>query len=441
MKLQPGKLLSLSIQHVLAMYAGAVIVPLIIGGAMGMDAKDLTYLVSVDLAASGLATLLQVWKNKWFGVGLPVVLGCTFTAVAPMIAIGKQFGLSGIYGAILVSGMIVFILAKFFGKVIKLFPPIVIGTVVTVIGITLIPTAIANMAGGQGSHDFGSLKNLALSFGVLLFIVIMNRLFKGFIRSISILIGLVGGTIAAYFMGMVDLSPVKEASWFHMLEPLHFSAPSFHLSAILTMTIVAIVSLIESTGVFFALSEICEQPLDDKALERGYRSEGLATIIGSLFNALPYTTFSQNVGLIQLSKVKSRKVIVVCGLMMIILGFIPKISAFTTLIPSSVLGGAMVAMFGMVVASGIRMLSRVDFNRHENLLIIACSVGLGLGVSVQPDLFKQLPSGIQLLTNNGIVAGSVTAILLNLIFNVKFKKAEKHSESKAAAYAEEAHAR
>ncbi|MFC7394426.1 nucleobase:cation symporter-2 family protein [Scopulibacillus cellulosilyticus] len=444
MKLQPGKLLSLSIQHVLAMYAGAVIVPLIIGGAMGMDAKDLTYLVSVDLAASGIATLLQVWKNKFLGVGLPVVLGCTFTAVAPMIAIGKQFGLSGIYGAILVSGIIVFILATFFGKVIKLFPPIVIGTVVTVIGITLIPTAITNMAGGQGSHDFGSLKNLSLSFGVLLFIIVMNRVFKGFVRSISILIGLVGGTIVAYFMGMVDLTPVKEASWFHILEPLHFSVPSFHFSAILTMTIVAIVSLIESTGVFFALSEICEQPLDDKALERGYRSEGLATIIGALFNALPYTTFSQNVGLIQLSKVKSRKVIVGCGFIMVALGFIPKITAFTTLIPSSVLGGAMVAMFGMVVASGIRMLSHVDFNRHENLLIIACSVGLGLGVSVQPDLFAKLPSGIQLLTNNGIVAGSVTAIVLNFIFNVKFKKAKQKSESpasSASSYTEEAHAR
>ncbi len=417
-----GKTLSLGIQHVLAMYAGAVLIPLIVGAAMGMDQKHLAYLVSIDLAASGIATLLQVWKTRYFGIGLPIVLGCTFTAVAPMISIGKHYGMAGICGAIIVSGLIVLIIAPFFSQVVKIFPPVVMGTVVTVIGVTLIPVAINNMGGGQGSPEFGSVKNLILSFGVLAIIIILNRLFTGFMRSISILLGIIIGTVAAAFMGMVDLNSVGQAQWIQGLKPFGFGYPTFHVDAIITMTIVAIVSLIESTGVFFALSEICEEPIDKKALSRGYRSEGLAVVVGGLFNAFPYTTFSQNVGLVQMTKVKSRRVIYVCGFILIILGFIPKISALTILIPSAVIGGAMIAMFGMVVASGVRMLSKVDFTKNENLLIIACSIGIGLGVTVQPALFAKLPVMIQIITNNGIIAGSLTAVILNIVFNVLGQK-------------------
>ncbi|WP_085521570.1 nucleobase:cation symporter-2 family protein [Tuberibacillus sp. Marseille-P3662] len=435
-KREPGKMLSLGFQHVLAMYAGAVLVPLLIGQALGLSGTELSYLVSIDLAASGVATLLQVWKNRFFGIGLPVVLGCTFTAVAPMITIGKQFGLSGIYGSILIAGLVVILIAKYFSKIIKLFPPVVTGSVVTIIGMSLIPTAIDKMAGGQGSERFGSPMNLALSFGVLLLIILINRFFKGFIRAISILIGLIGGTVVAYMFGRVDMSSVGEADWFHMVEPFHFATPTFHLSAILTMVIVAIVSLIESTGVFFALSDVCDQPLDDKDLERGYRSEGLAIVIGSLFNAFPYTTFSQNVGLVELSNVKSKKIIVICGLLLIGFGLEPKIGALTTLIPTPVLGGAMVAMFGMVIASGVKMLSRVDFSKQDNLMIIACSVGLGLGVTVQPDLFAQLPNSVQIITNNGIVAGSITAILLNIIFNVSVSRQKTRQKAAIQTQAE-----
>ncbi|GGH75346.1 xanthine permease [Pullulanibacillus pueri] len=417
-----GKLISLGIQHVLAMYAGAVIVPLTVGAALGLSSKELTYLVSLDLAASGLATLLQIWKNRFFGVGLPVVLGCTFTAVTPMITIGQKYGMSGIYGSILVAGLIVLLISKFFSKIARLFPPVVTGSIVTIIGTTLIPVAINDMAGGQGNPHFGDPKYLAIAFGVLIFIILLNRFFTGFIRSISVLIGLIVGTLVSGCLGMVDLSSVKEASWVHVITPLHFAAPSFHLSAIITMTIVAIVSLIESTGVYIALSELCEHKLSDKDLERGYRSEGLAIVIGSLFNAFPYTTFSQNVGLVQMSRVRSRKVILVAGVTLVVIGFLPKIGALTTLIPTPVLGGAMIAMFGMVAASGIKMLGRVDFNHYENLLTIACAIGVGLGVTVVPDLFAQLPSSVQLLTSNGIVAGSITAIVLNVIFNAKTKR-------------------
>ncbi|MGE7878404.1 nucleobase:cation symporter-2 family protein [Peribacillus muralis] len=412
------KVASLGLQHVLAMYAGAIVIPLIVGGALGLTAAQLTYLVSIDILMCGIATLLQVWKNKFFGIGLPVVLGCTFTAVSPMIAIGTQYGINSIYGSILVSGLLVVLISKFFGKLARFFPPIVTGSVVLIIGITLIPVAINNLGGGQGADDFGDLTNVALGFGTLLFIIFMYKFSTGFARSISILLGLLVGTLVAFFLGKVDFSSVINATWLHMPHFFYFGLPTFNITPIITMTLVAIVSLVESTGVYYALGEITEKEISEDDLARGYRSEGLAIMIGGLFNAFPYTAFSQNVGLIQLSGIKTRNVIYTTAGILVFIGFVPKIGAFTTIIPSSVLGGAMVAMFGMVVAAGIKMLSKVDFASQENLLIIACSVGMGLGVTVVPELFAQIPQSFRILTENGIVAGSLTAIFLNIVFNI-----------------------
>lgn len=414
----PFQTFSLGLQHVLAMYAGAVIVPLIVAGQLGLSSEQLTYLICIDLLACGVATLLQVWGNRFFGIGLPVMLGCAFQAVSPMIAIGLQYGVSAIYGAIIASGIFVLLFAGLFGKLIAIFPPVVTGSVVTIIGVTLIPVALTDLGGGSGAADFGSLTNLGLGFGVLVFIILMNRFTQGFLRSISVLIGLIVGTLVAAMLGQVDLTPFKEASWFHSLQPFYFGKPTFHPSAILTMILVAVVSIAESTGVFMALSKIVDKDLTSKDLTRGYRAEGLAIVLGGVFNSFPYTTYSQNVGLVQMSRVKTRDVIVVAGGILVVIGFVPKIAALTQLVPTSVLGGAMVALFGLVVSSGIRMLGeQVDLNRYENLFIIACSVGMGLGVTVVPDLFAQLPSGARILVDNGIVAGSVTAIVMNLIFN------------------------
>lgn len=419
-----AKTSSLGIQHVLAMYAGAVIVPLIVGNALKMDSGQLTYLVAVDIVMCGIATILQVWQNRFFGIGLPIVLGCTFTAVGPIISIGSQYGIASIYGSIIVSGLFVILSAGLFSKLLKFFPPVVTGSVVTVIGITLIPVAMNDMAGGVGSKDFGSFTNIALSFGTLIFIIAMYRFAKGFIRSISILLGLAAGTIAASFAGKVNLSAVGEASWFKLPEPFYFATPEFHAVPILTMILVAMVGIVEATGVYLALADICGRKLTDEDMAKGYRAEGVAIILGGIFNSFPYTTYSQNVGLVQLSGVKGKNVIYTAGGMLVVLGLVPKIAALTTVIPTSVLGGAMVAMFGMVIAYGIKMLSKVEFASQENLLIIACSVGIGLGVTAVPDLFSQLPEGVKILTNNGIVAGSATAIILNLVFNV-FKPAHK----------------
>lgn len=417
MKNHSFKIASLGIQHVLAMYAGAVIVPLIVGGALGLSSQELTYLVSIDILMCGVATLLQVYRNKFMGIGLPVMLGCTFTAVAPMIAIGGEYGITSIYGSIIVSGLIIMIISQFFGKLVRFFPPVVTGSVVTIIGITLIPVAINNLAGGSGSADYGSLPNLALGFGTLLLIIILYKFSTGFLRSISVLIGLIAGTVMAFFMGQVDVTSIGEASWFHMPTPFYFGLPTFHVTPIIIMTLVAIVSLVESTGTYFALSNICDKKVKEEDLAKGYRAEGAASVLGGMFNAFPYTTFSQNVGLIQISGVKTNNVIYTAATFLILFGLMPKVGALVTVVPSSVLGGAMIAMFGMVIAAGIKMLSQVDFSSQENLFIIACSVGIGMGVTVAPDLFAQLPENLKILTSNGIVVGSLTAIILNIIFN------------------------
>lgn len=410
---------SLGLQHVLAMYAGAVIVPLIVGNAIGLTPAQLTYLIAIDIMMCGVATILQVWKNKFSGIGLPVVLGCTFTAVGPIINIANTYSIQSVYGAILVSGLLVVLIASFFSKLIRFFPPIVTGTVVTVIGITLIPVAINDLAGGQGAEDFGSPINLFLGFSTLIIILIILKFAKGFFGSIAILTGIIFGTIIGAFFGRVDFTPVADASWLHLPQVFYFGTPEFHIVPILTMTLVAVVSLVESTGVYFALGDITEKKIKGEDLKRGYRAEGIAIFLGGLVNAFPYTTFSQNVGLIQISGVRRNKIIYIAGSMLIILGLVPKIGAATLAIPGPVLGGAMLAMFGMVIGAGIKMLSRVDLSKQDNMVIVAISVAMGLGVTVVPDLFAALPESLSVITSSGIVMGSLTAIVLNAIFNFK----------------------
>lgn len=423
-KSNPGKVFSLGLQHVLAMYAGAILVPLIVGRALNLTTEQLAYLVAIDLLTCGIATLLQAWRNKFFGIGLPVVLGTSFVAVTPMIGIGTEHGMGTIYGSIIAAGAFIFLFARFFGKLIKVFPPVVTGSVVTIIGISLVPAGIKNMAGGTGSPDYGSPQNLLLAFAVLVFILVVNRFFDGFIRSLSVLLGIIVGTLVSAAMGNVDFSSVAEASWFHMPTIFYFGIPTFELGPILTMIIVASVIVIESTGAFLALGKICERELTEGDFVRGYRAEGLAFILGGLFNAFPYSTFAQNIGLVQLSKIKTRSVVIAAGCILMALGLIPKIAAFTTIIPTPVLGGAMVVMFGMVVSSGIKMLTEVDFRRNDNLLIIACSISLGLGATVVPEFSAQLPNAVRIIAGDGIVIGSLTAILLNLFFNFTPQKAK-----------------
>ncbi|AUJ29067.1 nucleobase:cation symporter-2 family protein [Liquorilactobacillus hordei] len=415
-----GKAAILGIQHLLAMYSGAVAVPLLIGTALNFNSIQMTYLVSIDIFMCGLATLLQLLRNRYFGIGLPVVLGCAIQAVEPLKMIGKQFSIGTMYGAIIVAGIFVFLIGGQFARIKKFFPPVVTGTLITVIGLTLVPIAVQNIGGGDATaKSFGNLQSLLLGAITIVVILLVQVWGKGFISSIAILIGLVVGTIAAALMGLVSTSPITEATWFHIPQPFYFGAPQFEWSSSLTMIIIALVSMVESTGVFFALGSVLDKQIKSDDLKRGYRAEGLAVILGGIFNTFPYTTFSQNVGLLQLSGIKTKRPIYWSAVILMIMGLLPKIGAVATIIPTPVLGGAMLVMFAMISVQGMRMLLKVDFSDERNILIVALAVGMGLGVSVYPGIFQFLPKTAQLFLGNGIVVASITSVLLNIIFKGK----------------------
>lgn len=415
----------LSVQHLLAMYAGAILVPIIVGTSLKFSAEEIAYLVTVDIFMCGVATFLQA--NKVTGTGLPIVLGCTFTAVAPMILIGQTKGLDVLYGSLLISGILVVLIAPFFSYLVKFFPPVVTGSVVTIIGINLMPVAMNYLAGGEGAKNYGDTKNLILGGVTLLIILILQRFTKGFLKSIAILIGLAIGTALAGIFGMVDIKQVGGAHWFGFPVPFRFSGFGFDVSSILVFFIVAVVSLIESTGVYHALSEITGRKLERKGFRKGYTAEGLAIILGSIFNAFPYTAYSQNVGLVSLSGAKKNNVIYGMVILLLICGCIPKLGALANIIPLPVLGGAMIAMFGMVMAYGVSILGNINFQNQNNLLIIAISVGLGAGISAVPQAFKGLGEQFAWLTQNGIVLGAISAIILNFFFNgIKYKQTEEN---------------
>lgn len=415
----------LSVQHLLAMYAGAILVPIIVGTSLKFSAEEIAYLVTVDIFMCGVATFLQA--NKVTGTGLPIVLGCTFTAVAPMILIGQTKGLDVLYGSLLISGILVVLIAPFFSYLVKFFPPVVTGSVVTIIGINLMPVAMNYLAGGEGAKNYGDTKNLILGGVTLLIILILQRFTKGFLKSIAILIGLAIGTALAGIFGMVDIKQVGDAHWFGFPVPFRFSGFGFDVSSILVFFMVAVVSLIESTGVYHALSEITGRKLERKDFRKGYTAEGLAIILGSIFNAFPYTAYSQNVGLVSLSGAKKNNVIYGMVILLLICGCIPKLGALANIIPLPVLGGAMIAMFGMVMAYGVSILGNINFQNQNNLLIIAISVGLGAGISAVPQAFKGLGEQFAWLTQNGIVLGAISAIILNFFFNgIKYKQTEEN---------------
>ncbi|MBF0208654.1 MAG: purine/pyrimidine permease [Oligoflexia bacterium] len=292
---------------------------------------------------------------------------------------------------------------------------------ITIVGLSLVPVAINNAAGGGGAAknpQYGDPKYLAMAFLVTLIIIFVNKYFRGYLRALSVLLGIIVGTVVAFLMGMVSFEEVATAKWFSFISPFYFGTPVFNLEAIVSMSLVSLVCLVESVGVFIGLAKICNKELSTKDICYGIRGEGLAQMLGGAFNSFPYTTFSQNVGLVALSKVKSRYVCAASGMILICLGLIPKIAALITIIPLAVIGGAMIPMFGMVAASGIKMLaSFVDFSKTSNLLVISCSLAIGLGSSLSHEAFVKLPNILQLFLGHGIVSGSITAVLLNLLLN------------------------
>jgi uric acid transporter len=417
--LPAGRLAVYGFQHVLAMYAGAVAVPLILASAIGLPKEQLVYLINADLFTCGVATLIQTvgfWK---VGIRLPVIQGVTFAAVTPMILIGQSGGLPAIYGSVIVAGILTFLASPYFSRLLRFFPPVVTGSIITVIGVSLLPVAVTWAGGGDPSAEgFGSPVNIALAFAVLLIVLLIYRFFSGFINRIAVLLGLILGTVIAAIFGLVDFGRVGEAATFGITTPFSFGLPTFQLAAIISMSLVMLVTMVETTGDIIAVSEIVEKPLGEDDLTRGLRADGFSTALGGVFNAFPYTAFAQNVGLVRLTGVKSRWVVASAGGFLILLGLLPKLAAMVASIPLPVLGGAGFALFGTVAATGIRTLSRVDFERNANLVIVAVSLALGLIPVAVPNFYASFPSGVQIVVNSGITASSIAAIVLNVAFNV-----------------------
>ena len=410
----------LGLQHVLVMYAGAVAVPLIVGRALKLAPEQVAMLVSADLFAGGLATLVQSWGLPGIGIRMPVMMGVTFAAVTPMIAMGAspEIGLTGIYGAVIAAGLFAFLVAPLVGRLLPLFPPVVTGTIILVIGISLMRVGVNWAAGGVGNPNYGAPLFLGISAFVLCVILAITRYGTGFVASASVLVGIVVGTLAAGAFGLVDLSHVATAGWFDVVRPFAFGWPTFDPVSVVTLCIVMVVVMIESTGMFLALAEICADPVDERRLTKGLRGDGLGTIIGGVFNTFPYTSFSQNIGLVGVTGVRTRYVAVVGGFIMLGLGLIPKLAALVEAVPQCVLGGAGLVMFGMVGATGARILGAVDFARNRNnLFIVAVSVGFGMIPLVAPTFFKQMPHALHPLLESGILLCAIAAVLLNLFFN------------------------
>jgi uric acid transporter len=450
------KLLTLGLQHVLVMYAGAVAVPLILGRALKLPPEDVAFLISADLFACGLATLIQSVGFPGVGIRLPVMMGVTFASVGPMLsmAAAPDVGLLGIYGAVIAAGVFAAVVAPFMGRLLPLFPPVVTGTVILVIGISLmrvgiswagggLPTLTKVVDGARGAFPnpgFGQLEGLAIALFVLLVILGLLRWFTGFVANVAVLLGIIAGAVLATLLGVMHYERVVAAAWVDVVIPFRFGVPTFQIVPIATMCIVMIVVMIESTGMFLALGEMTGRDIDQAAITRGLRADGVGTILGGIFNTFPYTSFSQNVGLVGVTGIKSRWVTATGGVIMLALGLLPKMSALVEAVPVVVLGGAGIVMFGMVAATGARILTNVDFktNRHS-LFVVAISVGFGMIPLVAPNFFQYTPEVLRPLLESGILLAAIVAVALNLFFNgFGSVAAARHGASMTASSAEHA---
>ena len=408
------------LQHVLVMYAGTVAVPLILGSALQFTPKQVIALISADLFTSGLATLLQTlgwWK---FGARLPLIQGCSFICVAPMILIGSHYGIPALYGAVISCGVFTMLVGPWFSRMLRFFPPVVIGSVITVIGLSLLPVAGGWLGGGDPSAPgFGSFVHLGLGLGTIALIVAIQRLGRGMIANLSVLLGLIGGTALAAVAGQASFSQVPATPWFALAHPLLFGPPRFVLLPALVMSLSMLVVMTETTGNCLAIGEITGRPIGPATLTAAFRADGLSTVLGGLFNSFPYNVYSQNTGLLALSKVKSRYAVAAGGGLLVVLGFLPKLAAVIAGIPRPVLGGASIVMFGMTTMAGIEELTRVRYQGTSNAIIVGVSVSMGVLPIASPQLFAHAPDAARLFLNSGIFLAAATAVLLNLFFSSK----------------------
>ncbi|EOU1829739.1 purine permease [Clostridium perfringens] len=408
----PKKVL-FGLQHIFAAFGGIIVVPLVIATSLGFDSKVTTALISASILGSGLATIIQAKGIFKVGARVACIMGTDFTFVSPAISVGSVLGLPGIIGATILGSLFEVILSFFIKPLMKFFPPLVTGTVVALIGLTLLPVSIDWAAGGAGSANYASLENLAVAMFVLIITLLLNNYGKGMISSASILIGIVVGYIVCIPLGLVDFTSVKEASWLSFPKILEFGV-TFDAKAVMAFIPAYFVATIGTVGCLKAIGETSNIDIGDKRVAAGVLSDGVGSALGGLVGSCPNTSFSQNIGIISLTKVASRHVAVMAGILLVILGFLPKVAAIITGIPNPVLGGVGIMMFGTVAAAGIRTLSNIKLT-ERNLLIIAISMGLGLGVTFRPDVIHNLPEAIRMIFSSGISTGTIAALILNAV--------------------------
>ncbi|MFD7985258.1 nucleobase:cation symporter-2 family protein [Kitasatospora indigofera] len=419
--LPPGRMATVALQHVASMYAGVAAPPLIIGAAAGLGPAQLTTLLAASLFIAGIATLLQTLGFWKVGSRLPFVNGVSFATVSPILAVvaaKKDAALPLIFGSTIVAGLFCFLLAPVFCRLVRFFPPVVSGTVITLIGISLLPVA-GNWAQGGNSHapDYGSPANLGLAGLTLLAVLLLNRFLRGFLQRISILLGMLLGTLAAVPLGKVDVGALTSLPLFELPHPFAFGAPQFEAAAIVSMLVVMLVSMTESTADMIALGEVVERPADDRTIAGGLRADGLATAFGGVFNGFICSAFAQNIGLVALTKIRSRFVVALAGVFLIVMGLVPVVGGLVSLVPQPVLGGAGVVLFGSVAVAGIRTLGKADLSAGSNAIIVAVSLAFGIFPIAFPDFYQAFPEQIATVLDSGISVGCLLAVTLNLLFN------------------------
>ncbi|WP_444816037.1 nucleobase:cation symporter-2 family protein [Stutzerimonas frequens] len=412
--------LLVSLQHVLLMYGGAVAVPLIVGQAAGLSRDEIAFLINADLLVAGIATLVQSLGIGPMGIRMPVMMGASFAAVSSMVVMAGMpgVGMTGIFGATIAAGAFGLLIAPFVCRIVRFFPPLVTGTVITAIGLSLFPVAVNWAGGGSATSQFGAVHYLGIAAAVLATILLVNRFLRGFWVNVSVLIGMGLGYALAGALGMVDLSGMAAAPAVQVVTPNHFGTPTFSLAPILSMCLVVVIIFVESAGMFLALGRITGETVDPKRLRRGLLCDAGATFLAGFMNTFTHSSFAQNIGLVQMTGVRSRHVTAIAGLILIALSLLPKAAFLVASIPAAVLGGAGLAMFGMVAATGIKILQEADIADRRNQLLVAVSIGLGMIPVVRPEFFAQLPHWLEPITHSGIALATLSAVTLNLMFNV-----------------------
>ena len=410
--------LLIGLQHVLAMFAGVVTPALIVGGQLGFGVEEMSFFVGMALFASGLSTYVQVRTFGPVGSGLLSVQGTSFTFVKAAVQAGQAGGLPLILGMSIAAAPAEMIISRVYGRVRRLFPPIVTATAVTLIGLSLVKVGMTDAAGGFGAADFGSVRNMGLSFFVLVMVIVLNRFGPGFLRAGSIMLAIVAGYCVAACMGLIQFRAVADAAWATWPRPLKYGL-SFDVSYLLPWMLAYLVTSIETVGDLTATSLVSNQPITGEIYRRriagGTLADAIGSIIAALFNSLPNTTFSQNNGVIQITGVAARRVGYAVSVILVVLGLSPKIGALVALMPKPVLGGATLALFGMVAAAGIRIASMTPLGSRE-MLILAIGLGTGLGVESVPEAMAKLPEFIRVALANGLVTGTLFALVLNAFY-------------------------